>query len=198
VAGLAGSAVPTARRAACFAGKVVPIGHGPVPVTGYGVASIAAVTTELGRETRRKPPFKYSALARVWFSDTDAQGIVYYGRYLPYFDHARVEYHRHLDLLAVDPGVHEFVMRASTVEYLAPARFDDLLEIFVRLRRIGRTSATYECAAYRVEDDTLMCTAEQTLVLVDLDERRAAPIPESFSDRIRAFEGADLELATPA
>ena len=38
---------------------------------------------ELGRATGRRPPFKYSALTRVWFSDTDAQGIVYYGRYLP-------------------------------------------------------------------------------------------------------------------
>jgi acyl-CoA thioesterase FadM len=45
-------------------------------------------TPELGRVTARRPPFKYSALARVWFSDTDAQGVVYYGRYLPYFDHA--------------------------------------------------------------------------------------------------------------
>ena len=51
---------------------------------------------ELGRVTDRKPPFKYSALTRVGFSDTDAQGIVYYGRYLPYFDTARVEYLRHL------------------------------------------------------------------------------------------------------
>ena len=41
---------------------------------------------ELGRVTERRPPFKYSALTRVWFSDTDAQGVVYYGRYLPYFD----------------------------------------------------------------------------------------------------------------
>ena len=52
--------------------------------------------SELGRVTDRRPPFKYSALTRVWFSDTDAQGVVYYGRYLPYFDHARTEYHRHL------------------------------------------------------------------------------------------------------
>jgi len=44
---------------------------------------------ELGRVTDRRPPFKYSALNRVWFSDTDAQGVVYYGRYMPYFDHAR-------------------------------------------------------------------------------------------------------------
>jgi acyl-CoA thioester hydrolase len=152
------------------------------------------VTLELGRPSDRKPPFKYAAYTRVGFSDTDAQGIVYYGRYLPYFDTARVEYHRHLNLLGSE-SEHEFVMRANAIEYLAPARFDDLLEVFVRLERIGRTSATYEFAAYRVDDDVLMVTAKQTLVLVDLDERRAAPIPGSFKQAIRAFEGEDCALA---
>ena len=147
---------------------------------------------ELGRVTDRKPPFKYSAIARVWFSDTDAQGIVYYGRYLPYFDHARTEYHRHLAKAGHGLEGRDFVMRASTVEYHAPARFDDLLEIFVRTARIGRTSATYECAAYRMEDDALMVTATQTLVLVDLDERRACEIPPEYRERIRVFEGEDL------
>ena len=104
---------------------------------------------ELGRVTDRKPPFKYSSLTRVGFSDTDAQGIVYYGRYLPYFDSARVEYHRHLELLVTEPRDHEFVMRANTIEYHAPARFDDLIEVFIRVSRIGRTSVTYEHAAYR-------------------------------------------------
>ena len=46
-----------------------------------------------------RPPFKFSATTRVGFSDTDAQGVVYYGRYMPYFDLARVEYHRSLDML---------------------------------------------------------------------------------------------------
>jgi len=148
---------------------------------------------ELGRATDRKPPFKYSATARVWFSDTDAQGIVYYGRYLPYFDHARTEYHRHLGLSGMWSAEKEFVMRASTVDYHAPAHFDDLLEIFVRLARIGRTSATFECAAHGLEDDTLMVTASQTLVLVDDEERRPAEIPEDYRVRMRAFEGDDLE-----
>jgi acyl-CoA thioester hydrolase len=146
---------------------------------------------ELGRVTDRKPPFKYSAIARVWFSDTDAQGIVYYGRYLPYFDHARVEYHRHIG--RPDMGGNEFVMRASNVEYHAPARFDDLLEVFARLSRVGRTSATYEFAAYRMEDDELMVTATQTLVLVDLAERKACAIPDEYRELIRSFEGDDLE-----
>jgi acyl-CoA thioester hydrolase len=150
------------------------------------------MTLELGRVTGRKPPFKYSALTRVGFSDTDAQGIVYYGRYLPYFDSARVEYHRHLDMLETQPRDVEFVMRASTIEYLAPARFDDLIEVFIRVARIGRTSVTYECAAYR-EDDVLMVTASQTLVLVDLDERKACAIPDWYREKVGAFEGGDLE-----
>ena len=147
-------------------------------------------TLELGRVTDRKPPFKYSALSRVWFSDTDAQGVVYYGRYLPYFDHARTEYHRHLG--RVELGGVEFVMRASNVEYHAPARFDDLIESFVRVSRIGHTSMTYECAAYSLPDDTLMVTATQTLVLVDLETRRPAPIAEHARAPVRAFEGSDL------
>ena len=145
---------------------------------------------ELGRVTDRRPPFKYSALTRVWFSDTDAQGVVYYGRYLPYFDHARTEYHRHVGGLGVDGA--EYVMRASSVEYHAPARFDDLLECFVRVSRLGRSSLTYECAALRLPDDALMVTATQTLVLVDLDMRRPTQIPEPAREPIRAFEGTDL------
>jgi acyl-CoA thioester hydrolase len=153
------------------------------------------VTIELGHVTDRKPPFKYAAFTRVGFSDTDAQGIVYYGRYLPYFDLARVEYHRHLELLDEAMAEQQFVMRASSVEYFAPAQFDDLIEIFIRMRKIGRTSATYECAAYRDEDDVLMVTATQTLVLVDLAERRARTIPDWYREAIRRFEGSDCEIA---
>jgi acyl-CoA thioester hydrolase len=153
------------------------------------------MSIELGHATGRKPPFKYAAFTRVGFSDTDAQGIVYYGRYLPYFDLARVEYHRHLDLLGDAMREEQFVMRASSVEYFAPAQFDDLIEIFIRLHKIGRTSATYECAAYRAEDDVLMVTATQTLVLIDLAERRAREIPAWYREAIRAFEKSDCEIA---
>ena len=149
---------------------------------------------ELGRVTDRKPPFKYSALARVWFSDTDAQGVVYYGRYLPYFDHARTEYHRHLDLSGEVLAGAEFVMRAARVEYHAPARFDDVLEIFVRLARIGRTSATFDHAAYLYETDRLMATAVHTHVLIDHEQRTPVEIPGDYREQMRAFEGDDLEM----
>ena len=126
---------------------------------------------ELGHETGRKPPFKYAAYQRVGFSETDAQGVVYYGRYLPYFDVARVEYHRHLGRVVLRNV--DFAMRAVNVEYVSGARFDDLLEVFVRIERIGTTSITYDHAAYRIDEDgdTLMATAKATLVCIALDER---------------------------
>ena len=140
-----------------------------------------------------KPPFKFSAPTRVGFSDTDAQGIVYYGRYNPYFDLARVEYLRSLGLLQQRGEAGNFVMRANDVEYFAPAVFDDEIEVFVRVARIGRTSVTFAFAAYRVPDDALMVTAHQTLVYVDLAERKACPVPDSFREPVLAFEGDDVD-----
>jgi acyl-CoA thioester hydrolase len=140
-----------------------------------------------------KPPFKFSARTRVGFSDTDAQGIVYYGRYNPYFDLARVEYLRELGLLRPRGEASEFVMRANDVEYFAPAVFDDEIEVFVRVSRLGRTSVTFEFAAYRLPDDLLMVTAHQTLVYVDLAERKACPVPDTFRAPVLAYEGDDVD-----
>ena len=127
--------------------------------------------------------YAFTARTRVGFSDTDAQGIVYYGRYNPYFDLARVEYLRSVGLLRYE-SAGEFVMRANDVEYFAPARFDDELEIHVRVARVGRTSVTYEFAAYKLPEKTLTVTAHQTLVYVDLAERVALPIPDDFKARL--------------
>ena len=71
---------PSARRRAAPCRPPPPLAYDP-PVTNL----------ETGRLSDRHPPFRYSALSRVSFSDTDAQGVVYYGRYLPYFDNARLE-----------------------------------------------------------------------------------------------------------
>jgi len=149
---------------------------------------------EPGHETDRKPPFRFAAYTRVGFSDTDAQGVVYYGRYLPYFDLARTEYHRRLGPPRA-AGPTQFVMRALNVEYHAPARFDDLLEVFVRVARVGRTSMTYEFAAYRLgpgEEESLMVTASQTNVLISHHDRRPVPVPDDLRAALSTAEGAPL------
>jgi len=123
--------------------------------------------------------YAYSVRTRVAFSDTDAQGVVYYGRYNPYFDLARAEWLRSLGLLHRENNDAEFVMRANDVEYFAPARFDDELEIHVRTR-FGRTSMTFEFAAFKVPEETLLVTAHQTLVFIDRATRRPVPIADDY------------------
>jgi acyl-CoA thioester hydrolase len=141
-------------------------------------------------ETDARPPFHFCATTRVGFDETDAQGVVYYGRYMPYFDRARVEYLRHLGLLAADRGsFKEFVMRANHVEYHAPAVFDDLLHVYARVAQVGRTSVRWEYAAER-SDGTLLATAEQTLVQIDVATREPTPVSDRFRERVGAFEKA--------
>jgi acyl-CoA thioester hydrolase len=139
-----------------------------------------------------RPPFSFSARTRVGFSDTDAQGVVYYGRYNPYFDLARVEYLRALGLLHRQGG-GDFVMRANDVEYFAPARFDDELEIYARVSRIGRTSVTFEFAAYKIPEEMLLVTAHQTLVYIDLEKRIALPVEDDYRAKVVELEGDDAE-----
>ena len=129
--------------------------------------------------------YAFSVRTRVAFSDTDAQGVVYYGRYNPYFDLARAEWLRSLGLLHRGSDDAEFVMRANDVEYFGPARFDDELEIHVRAR-FGRTSMTFEFVTFKVPEKTLLVTAHQTLVFIDRATRR----PIAISDEYRKPFGA--------
>src|SRR5215210_4445842 len=110
--------------------------------------------------TDRRPPFRFAHKSRVGFDETDAQGIVYYGRYMPYFDRARVEYLRFLSLLH--------------------AHGDDDLEVYVRIARIGASSVGWAFAAYDVASAELLATARQTMVHVDLESRRPAPVPDAY------------------
>ena len=148
---------------------------------------------DIAGPTTARAPYSFSAATRVAFSDTDAQGIVYYGRYAPYFDVARVEYWRHLGFDAHDdPARGEFVMRAFNIEYHAPASFDDVLEVFCRVARIGTTSLQFEFDVVLADgSDRHLASATQTMVNVDLAERRPVAIAPGMRDRIEAFEHPD-------
>jgi acyl-CoA thioester hydrolase len=138
--------------------------------------------------TTAQAPYRFSARMRVGFDETDAQAVVYYGRYFPYFDRARVEYQRHLGLLhALPPGL-EFVMRRALCDYEAPARFDDEIEVFIRTAAIGRTSWRWQMAVYHRESGTLLAQAEQVMVLIDRGAREPRPVPSGMRDAVEAFE----------
>lgn len=140
--------------------------------------------------TDARPPYRFAASERVAFSDTDAQGIVYYGRYAPYFDLARVEYLRHLGLLRerVQDEHGEFVMRRFEIDYHAPAEFDDLLVIYARVTRIGTSSMTFSYLVEKADDGRHLAESNQVMVYVDLEQRRPLRVPDVYRDAVAQFE----------
>src|SRR5690625_3299656 len=91
---------------------------------------------------RRSPMSPHTLTLRVYYEDTDLAGVVYYANYLKFIERGRSEA---LRALGVDqPALKEaglvFVVRRLVADYLAPARFDDLLEVRTVTRRVGGAS----------------------------------------------------------
>ena len=77
---------------------------------------------------------------RVYYEDTDAQGVVYYANYLKFCERARTEYLRLLGYEQkelMDIGVI-FIVRKVIVEYLKPANLDELIKIETRLNNVKK------------------------------------------------------------
>lgn len=84
---------------------------------------------------------------RVYYEDTDAGGVVYYAKYLHFLERARTETLRFLgfeqsDLLC-EEGV-AFAVRSLNVEYLKPAKLDDLIEVVTSIVELGRAQVVFQ------------------------------------------------------
>jgi acyl-CoA thioester hydrolase len=132
----------------------------------------------------------FSTPVRVYYEDTDAGGVVYYANYLRFMERARTEWLRSLgfeqDELMRDPGV-VFAVRSCSLDFLKPARFNDRLDVTVRVVKAGRASLSVEQQITRGKE--LLC--EGTVRIACLDARRFAPvpIPESIRRKLPALEG---------
>ena len=75
---------------------------------------------------------------RVYYEDTDLAGIVYYANYLKFIERGRTEYVREIGIdqtrLKADTGI-VFAVRRVEADYLAPAKFDDVLEVVTTVER---------------------------------------------------------------
>jgi acyl-CoA thioester hydrolase len=141
--------------------------------------------------TDRVPPFGFSC--RVEVADTDLGAVVYYGRYTHFIDRAAIAYRRHLGIPPLGPPGHLFVVRSLAIDYRAPARFDDEVETFVRVRELGRTSHTVDARLERRGDGAAerALLADARLVVVGLAEYGGRPsrLPSWMRQAIATFEG---------
>jgi len=144
--------------------------------------------------------FVCSYRLRVRWAEVDMQRVVFNAHYLTYLDAANGEHWRMLGLDYPDGYVREHgsdvFLRKSSVEYLEPARYDEILDVLVRVTRLGRSSLTYGFEIHRVEPSlstSPLVTAELVYVNVDLATRKPAPLPAKLRARI-----AEVERIAPA
>ncbi|MGY6410889.1 MAG: tol-pal system-associated acyl-CoA thioesterase [Alkalilacustris sp.] len=114
----------------------------------------------------------HSFTCRVYYEDTDLAGIVYYANYLKFIERARSEWVRGLGLdqraLQAEAGV-VFAVRRVVADYLAPARFDDVLEVTTRVVELRAARLVLEQRVLRGE--LVLFGAEVTLVALDAGGR---------------------------
>ena len=133
--------------------------------------------------------FAFSHPLRVRWAEVDRQGIVFNGHYLTYFDVGITEYWRAIGYpypgALLEQGNDTFAVKAA-IEYKAPAQYDDLLDVRVRVGRIGRTSLQFMLQIDRGE--TQLVSGELIYVNADADTRKPAPVPAFLREAIARFE----------
>ena len=88
----------------------------------------------------------FSLNIRVYYEDTDFGGVVYYANYLKFMERARTEYLRSLGFDQSELFVNhrrQFVVRSASVEFVSPARFDDVLAVDAKISNVRRASLEF-------------------------------------------------------
>jgi len=104
---------------------------------------------------------------KIYYHNTDAGGVVYYGEYLKFFEEGRTE-------LLADKGIHTekllnqkiaFVVAKAEIEYKKPVRYSDTIEILTEIESSGCSSIVFSQKI--IKDDFICCRARITVVCVN-------------------------------
>ncbi len=138
----------------------------------------------------------FSLKIRIYYEDTDFGGVVYYANYLKFMERARTEYLRSLGFDQSDLFVRlrrQFVVRTASVEYVSPARFDDVLLVDANISNVRRASLefTQRCTLVSTAAGTavgtdaspsgrLVATGQLLIACLDADSHKPRAIPEEL------------------
>jgi acyl-CoA thioester hydrolase len=140
----------------------------------------------LGSQLEVTAPFRY--YLRVRYIECDAQKVVFNSRYSEYVDVAINEFLRAIGVLDdFVAGRLDFQLVKQTVEWKAPARFDQVLELSITATRLGHTSFTVG-TDFRIagSDSRVIVTVETVYVLVDAATLTKLPLPDGLRAALTA------------
>lgn len=131
----------------------------------------------------------YTSL-KVRYSEIDGQKIVFNAHYMTYLDIGISDYYSQglkLDGIFED-GTFDFVLAKSTLEYKQSAKLNDVLDIWVRTAKVGRTSLVNEFVITRSGETEPLILAEIIYVSIDPKTLKPQPVPDIVRNRIDEFE----------
>ena len=139
---------------------------------------------EVGAESA-PPAFRF--YVRVRYIECDAQKVVFNSRYSEYVDVSINEFLRAIGVLPEFlEGMLDFQLVKQTVEWKAPARFDQVLELSIAASRLGTTSFTIGTTFRIAGDERAIATAETVYVLVDARTLTKLALPDALRAALQA------------
>ena len=122
---------------------------------------------------------------RVYYEDTDAGGVVYYANYLKFLERARTEWLRELGFeqdALMNQGII-FAVRKVCIDYLMPARFNQLLEVQTMVTSLG--TASIEVRQQLFYEQSHLAEAQIKLACIDAASFRPRKLPETIIQSIK-------------
>ena len=140
----------------------------------------------------KRTDFRFTEALRVRWAEVDMQQVVFNAHYLMYVDTALAGYWRAAALpyeatLAALSG--DLFVRKASLEYHAPARYDDALAVGIRLEGTGNSTLRFAAGVFR--GDQLLVGGELVYVWTDAATRRPSPIPGALREAFAAFEAGE-------
>ncbi|MEX2125149.1 MAG: YbgC/FadM family acyl-CoA thioesterase [Woeseia sp.] len=131
---------------------------------------------------RSTQPFAWPV--RVYYEDSDAQGLVYFANYFKFMERARTEWLRALGV-EQDVLLYErrrfFVVVDTQADFLAPARFNDKLIVTAGLTGLARASFLIEQKIFREDlNGELLCRGTTRAAYLDADSLKPARLPDTL------------------
>ena len=122
---------------------------------------------------------------RIYYHDTDAGGIVYYGQYLCYLEEARTELldQRGLSVQTFKDRGLAYAVRECHITYKSPARYGDILICLAKLIKTTAVQLVFDQTIHDKKDGRLIVQAEVSLVCLNTDFK-PTPIPDDLKERL--------------
>ncbi|HJN86454.1 MAG: thioesterase family protein [Dehalococcoidia bacterium] len=138
-----------------------------------------------------KAEYKFRTQLRVRWGECDAQGIAFNGSYMSYLEEGQAAYFRNLGFSIyriARRGYFDSAVVRTVLEFKAPARVEDILDLYVRVSHIGNTSLHLDIEVYPEDSDRLTSTLQAVYVGFHAETVTTRPVPGEIRELVNHFE----------